>query len=216
MPAAIKAPPFFVQAFFRDSQDDEGWSEGYWLNAASYDAALTAMDQLLVSRVSLLTQEFFVDYVRVSSADIRGDTVIEYPGVGNNRGTYKARGGNQVGFSLPSEVAALVRFEGVVTLVGPPPRTIPVHFIKPFHGIPIADLLVNTDDQLDLTGFWKGAFDAFVTRMLARGTLFGVTKPPTVGVATPWSVTAIEVRSRLMRRKVGRPFGLSKGRLVAR
>jgi hypothetical protein len=215
MPAAIKAPPYFCQLFFRDSEDDEGWSEGYWINKATYDEALADIIKVGTQRLAMLTPENVLDYIRVSSADIRGDTEIVYPDPGKNKGTFKGPGNNPLR-SDPSEVCAIVRLNGLITLPGPPPREIPVHAIRPWHGVYWDAKVVNTDNQIDFTFSWGQAVLAAINRIIALGSLYEVSKPPTLMTFVPWVVTSIEVKSRLSSRKVGRPFGLSRGRLVAR
>lgn len=218
MPAAIKAPPFFCQAFINDENDDEGWSEGFWLQKATYADALSELLAFLALRMGTLTPEFIAVYARVSSADIRGDTEAAYPGGIGAHGTYKW-GSSPVGDSLPSDECAYIRAEGSVTPVGPPRPNIPVHTIRPIHGIPRNALDPAHDRQLNVFAGSSQYYDALnnlLKAWIARGTWYEVSKPATIGTPTPWQVTKASVNIFTGRRKVGRPFDASRGRVVAR
>jgi hypothetical protein len=214
MPLSITAPPYFCQLFLRDSEDSEGWSEGYWINQATYDQALAALKVLTLARLAYLTPEIFVDYLRVSSSDLKGDTVIAFPDVTNQQGVFK-QGNNPIA-SLPSDICAYVRFTGQVNVVGPPARVLPVHTIRPIHGVARSAVMLNTDQQLDPASFWYAAIFNSLTALIARGWLYEVSKPPVLAATTKWQVLGFDIKLKLGRRKVGRPFGQPSGRLVAR
>lgn len=192
-------PGMFGQMFIEDAADSEGWSEGYYFPSADYNQGINTLRQLRDLRAALLTQEMIVRYLRVSRLALRGDTLIDDT---QTQGTYLVTSGPQR--SVASNVCWVMRID----CQSPSVR----HAQRQMHGVP-RDCLVNLLDR----GFnpptqWTTPYVAFAAFYKAQCVeVFKVdnASPPNYDTFTPLTVG---FRSLLQDRKIGRPFGLQRGR----
>lgn len=198
----ISAPPYFVQLFFHDSQGN-GWSEHWWWHADTYDAALAdwnpgALGNLFDLRVKLFTPTVQCTYVRVSDATIKRDTVVLGVNTPQSQGTYVPTADTDM---LPSDDALLLRLQGKITVEG---NERPVFTLHPLR--PIPEDCSDNGEYSPTPGFTT-ALDGFITALKTKGRI--VVKSPD-GVAST-DIDSIE-KMHMSQRKVGRPFGQSRGR----
>lgn len=192
----VVAPPFLGQIFIsRDT--GEGWSENYWPNGATYDDAMTSLTAISTARLVVLSSEFTVLALRVSSASIKRDTIVFTQGDGTGAGSFSTGGGTRF---MPSEVALNCRVGYDTTDWA----------MRQFRGLPVG--LPNNFGRVDFTyTTFMTPFNAFLTVYQTNSML--VTKnpaPPPAYRANP--INTIQISSLFSRRKCGRPFGQSRGR----
>ena len=196
----ISAPPFFVQLFYQDAAGS-GWSEGWWWHADDYQSALDdwnpeVLGNLFDFRKKLFTASVKGVYLRVSDATVKRDTMVAGIEVDKGQGEYAPAAGTDM---LPSDDALLIRLQG--TLANKPAFT-----LRPLRGIP---------EDCVLDGVYKpkpqfaGDLQAFFTQFKTKGRMV-LKQPNGVASAAIDSITPLHMSQRA----VGRPFGLSRGRIV--
>lgn len=197
MSLTIAAPPFIVQVFFM-TKDGHGFSENYWCNQATYEAALAKAEELgglLDVRATLFTASHYIAYVRVSDTTKRRDTLVRGYTATERQGTYVPAAGD----TSPDSDALLIRWQGFVTGV-------PYFALRPLHLIPEECV---TDGVYAPTVAFSTALVNLQTVLLAAPDYVMVAK--VAGVPTSFEISS-QTAIRMSRRKVGRPFGLSRGR----
>lgn len=192
----IPAPPFLAQIFFQTARGN-GFSEGYWVDAPDYNAALGKVAEdfpnLVTLRRALFTASHYVSYVRVSDSSRKRDTVVASFTSANGGGTYVPT----VGDTEVDEAAVQLRFESA-------DATVPIFALKPLRLIPEECV---TDGKLTPVAAWSTALQTLKTELIANYRL--VMKSG--GVPATFPIISI-ITQHMTRRKVGRPFGLSGGR----
>lgn len=192
----MAAPPFMGTAFFH--KGIAGWSEVYWLIQPNYAAALSALQTVVTARLGLSGPDVFADAIRVSDPFVFRDvalTVYSTP----QPGTWVFATGEQ---TIPIEESLRLRqFAGV----------------KPFslrwvHGIPSGQVAGNnfvpTVPYAGSLAAYVGSLESNTVLIIRKGVV-----PPGPYPAMPISaITPENIRSR----RVGRPFGLFRGRRLPR
>jgi hypothetical protein len=178
--------------FFLQSDQNVGWSESYYLIGSDYTAAGADLFVLLNTRLALLRPTVLCTRARVSDTLIRGDAYLE---IGlPSAGTWNPTGSAD---SEPWTCLFLRRSSGVL------------YFSNLFlHGVP-EDQIVN--GNYSPTGPYITVVNQFVAALKNLTELWVRNKqPPPVGkIRVP--VTRVVVEG-LTPKKVGRPFGLRRGR----
>lgn len=191
----VPPPPWKASFFINHSGTNTGWSETHYINAASIGAAQIALSTVMTARMSILNNKYSLVYARLSDMSIFGDgyvttTVLPLPG------TFvpTAPDGGQ-----PGSAITLRYTDGAG------------HHVNRFlHGIPEESL---TDGIVALTTPYGTALSAYFT-LLISNTMFRRKKaiaPFTEFVA----ISGINTRYATVK-KVGRPFGLLRGRAALR
>lgn len=210
MPYRIPSPPFLGTMFITNRSFADGWSESYWIKGtpSGYNGALGNLRQVATARMAILTEEFECVYLRISDAMIRGDTLVEQLGGGLLVGTF----GGKVDFgSLPSDDGLVLRVQGT---------TPTMHSSRFLHGIPDTE-----DEAASSRGFvnsarWRRPFNVYVDELKTHTVMIkrlakGIPPAPDI-IATPSDISTVTYMNLIKNRKVGRPFGLLRGRLVPR
>lgn len=197
----VTAPPFLAQLFMQ-TKDGNGFSEDYLVDAEDYDTAIDVVvgggagaTALVDARRALFTDKHAIIYVRVSDASKKRDTVIRQLTNDDGKGTYVAAAGD----TEADDVALLVRFNAVHDGV-------PFFVLKPLRLIPEE---VLTDNQYTPTANWNTAMDEY--KQILQDT-YKIVKGPKNSPSTE-TITSVQTL-HVSRRKVGRPFGHSRGRLA--
>lgn len=196
----ISAPPWQVQLFFQD-KDGGGWSEFWWWHGTSYQDTLdswtsTVLGNMLDLRLAMVCPSISCTYTRVSDSTVKRDTLVKAYTLDQGKGTYEPTAGTD---SMPGEVAVLLRLQGVIA-------DAPVFTLKPLRGIPEDCVL---DGVYNPTLAFSSALNDFISSFTGQGRI--VLK--TGDTVTETAVDSI-VAMHMSRRKTGRPFGLSRGRLM--
>jgi hypothetical protein len=188
--------PVFLQgiAYFHDDAafPPRGWSEVYNLVTTTYPQSLLDMQIIVTARLSMVPNNVHCSYIRVSDLLIRGDSTIKFPSPAI--GSYILTGTNVM---LPPDSALVVRMEA-----SPLNRS-----FRYLHGLSSQDvndtLWTPSAAMITAYGNWVGAASVL---SLHRHKNVG---PPISYADTPWTTfIALTVNSR----KVGRPFGVPRGR----
>jgi len=181
------------QMFFT-TDDNEGWSEGFYMIATNIAAAQTQLDTLVSQRTGFLSADSSIIYARVSDVAIKGDsllTTITLPAVGG----YAPAGTSalEANSALMVELFASSVLKNRIFLRGMRSDTIIGRSYEPPTGF-LTDL--NT----------------WITAMLAAGVAVrhrtAIGPPPTYSYTSVTSISAVKATAR----KPGRPFGLVVGR----
>lgn len=184
-------PRFFGIVFYQQGRG--GWSEVYPINAASYSAAFTLLDQANTLRLGLACADVFVAGNRISDTDVLRDSFV---------GTLTT---NQGQFSLAPNTSGPAD-ETYRTLVqaGQLKRG-----TRHLHALP-AGLFVNGTftPSPSWTTQYNGWAANLVTNISLATKIRGAMAPPFY-TFSPITATANRGNGD---RKVGRPFGLPRGR----
>ena len=202
MPLRIGAPPYFGQMFFNDTEDADGWSEGYYISGVDdgYASALDALNDLMAARLGLITEEIECVGLRISDATVKNDTVVDlFSDVERQFGSFGVAGDR----SLPSDDCIFYRQESAF-IAG-----VPAHVTRPLHGLP-RKLEDDDRDRLFLWDDpdWQTAWTDFVAKMTD---LTWVVKKDGESVIARRTLS-LQAHRQIRDRKVGRPFGLFRGR----
>jgi hypothetical protein len=188
------APPFKCNIFFRSTTADAGWSERYWIAKPTYDDAMVEAQTMAQQRRDMMCINYAVVYIRISNDNIKGDAVVFEIPVGNQKGTIDK-------LPMTPTDAALVRLL----------LQDQHHAMRFFHGLAI-DQMDNAFNILPLVNNWAAALLTFMTELQNN--------------CVEWSkdFNAMTYRNRgilgytfgrVREHKVGRPFGLYRGRSAA-
>jgi len=181
-------------AFFNSTVLEQGFSEVYHMDIATYTEGQTAAAALLTKRIHTLNPDVALIFARISNIDVPGDSAIveafEYPQVGDL---------DIEGKSEPLSTALLLRQEATELRRG----------MRLLRGIP--DDCVDGqeyDPTMDYTtklNTYKDALLADPWRLKVKGPVLGFS-PALVGI------TRVKNEGRITHRNVGRPFGFAHGR----
>jgi hypothetical protein len=173
-----------------------GWSEIYWSDKAGYAPVLTDLDLTNTSRMAMFLADVSCVGLRVSDNSINGDAMVSAPTT--PLGTYvPADPGNITDYPANG---CLARIEAGALYRG----------MRILRGIP-ADLTAGGHFSVPLA--WQTAFTAWGTNVK---TLFGLYVKEK-GVPDPrpkifQTITAVINLAKQRTHRVGRPFGLLRGR----
>jgi len=211
VPYKFPAPPYACLSFFEDSENETGWSEFYWVQpapAGGYASALSRLKTITTNRLTLCQSYIRCTGMRVSDANVKGDTIVEFLPPTANFGTYKGA----VTDPLPSDDAVFCRLQG--DLATPIAKSIrPIHAIPRFLKLTGSQRTFNPDAEWT-TNFagYKGALIEFA-KLIRRVPPVPPATDPTFSVA---GISDVIYSLQIRNRKIGRPFGLFRGRVVAR
>jgi len=185
MPGPMVGTCFFTHGL-------NGWTEVYPLLAGGYAEASVSLGSILAARQDLLTSEVVNVFNRVSDITVRGDSKIV---AGQGAGDYVPVSGDL----SPDPVVLKLRQEA-----GPPLRS-----IRYLHGVP-EEVIENGIYAPTLV--FENAMTAYIAAVLAGA---GILKKD-AGPPVTYSVVEIAEAAvvGVWARKVGRPFGLHRGRRV--
>lgn len=184
-------------AFFNSNKVQNGFSEVYHLEAATYLEATTAAFNMLTHRLALMCSDVELAFARVSSIDVRGDSkIIEeftYPAPG----TYST-----TKLSEPLSNALLLRQEATELRRG----------MRELRAVP--DEVFDGQKYTTIMG-WEAALAVWANDLLGDPWRLRV-KGPILGVSPALTgITAVKNTKRVTHRNVGRPFGFARGRQPA-
>lgn len=183
---------FKATVFLYEAQAQGGWSEGYWIVAAGYPEAAATCDSINTLRMGLTIAEIHSFRIRVSDPTIRGDAYLFTPTAEN--GTYPSDPG-----IAPIGAALLLR-QSAASLY-------------------FANRFLRALPQSCVSNGIYAPFPGFVTALTAymnalQGQTYIRAKPkPGGGPLQPFPVDDV-LQEGLRIRKVGRPFGLPRGRVL--
>jgi hypothetical protein len=187
----IAPPPWKLTAFFNDSSTNTGWSETYYINTASIVTAQTLTTSLLNARLGILTSNFKLVYGRLSRLDVKGDGIpitLAVP----SPGTFTPAGGES------NHPGVVLLFRESTTSGKGNTRTL--------RGIP--EECVNAGNYAP-TIAWGVLLATYFTALVADTQMRRkIAVAPFAQFITIDNVAAQRIRVK----KIGRPFGLSRGR----
>jgi hypothetical protein len=199
----ITPPPMIGLLFVEDTLDEEGWTEVYWPNTSSYSGALSLMQGLRQLRAYMLTGENYVVGIRVSSTLLRGDTLVDST---QAQGQYPPTGFT-TSRSLPSVNAWRLRQE-----LGTAPGQ--NHSYRMMHGVPRNLVNSNFDTVFVPDSTFTAAFSNFTTVLQSNFVVPIKTPGSSPPAWTAKSILSAAIVGDIRSRRVGRPFGLLRGRRV--
>lgn len=191
----VPPPPWKATFFITHGGTNTGWSETHYINAASIGAAQVALGSVMTSRMSILNNKYSLVYARLSDMSIKGDgyvTTSIMPMVGTH--VPVTPDGGQPGSCI------VIRYtDGAGHRV-----------MRHLHGIPEENIL---DGIVILTTPFATALSAHFSTLISN-TFFRRKKAiapfvefvPISGISTRYATV----------KKVGRPFGLLRGRAALR
>lgn len=176
---------------FRQPALNIGWSETYYTNDADHEAAIAEIQALLLLRIDILSPLCYSDYLRISKTDVPGDSLVRET---NIQGTAP---GDPV---LEPSACLLLRLEAGPTARGR----------KYLHGV--TEEMFLSDGNYNIGWAGEVALAAFLEKLApAVDPLYGIPVGTDPGPAEYSFITAA-LPQRLTSHKVGRPFGLRRGR----
>lgn len=186
----------FVQTYFWESGDAEGWSEHFYHQAANIATSQAAMDSLIPLLCALRDDYCNMIYARVSDVTVRGDSLastLSFP----QPGTYTIPVGEH---DLEANSAILVQLFATSLLKN--------HWF--LRGLTTSKIKGRS---LVPETTWDTNFAA-VASVLQGGT-YSVRHRTSLGPPPTYSYTSIVTATdeRATARKPGRPFGLLRGRI---
>lgn len=196
------APPPWKGEIFYQHTNGHGFSEVWWLSANDINTAMDDLISIAAARQAMFDSECRVKFWRVSDSTLKGDTLVK-PAQTTTLGTY-GTGTPPVTDMMPPEVGLKCRFQHAdrywATRIL---RMLPEDSIK--------------DGQWDPQAAMTTAFDAL--KALLPGKVTGLFKPIHEGapggdpiVKALQTITPLSITTH----RVGRPFGLRRGRSVLR
>lgn len=192
---AVAPPPWKGTLFINHGTSNTGWSETYYINTASLTTAQTNFGLILAGRMTLLTNKYSLVYARLSDMSFKGD-----------------------GYVTTSTLPIVGGFVPLVADGGQPGSCIVTRWndgagrrnIHVLHGIPEEDI---TDGTIALTTPYGALLSAFYTQLITNAAFRRkkavapfVEFVPIASIATRYATV----------KKVGRPFGLLRGRAALR
>jgi hypothetical protein len=191
-------PLYFGILKFNCASQAAGWSEVYPLNAASYSVAAANLGAIATARLGMLYSDVSLVGGLLSDTALKGDsfpTGIGFPQAGTY--TSMSTGTGLITLALRCEAYASFLKRGARFLRGLP------------------NGLVGAGGVYTPITLWSTAFAAYatlVTNYVSIATkIRGAVSPP---FYTFESITSFVLISQLESRKVGRPFGLHRGRVL--
>jgi hypothetical protein len=191
----VPPPPMKLTIFINHNPTNTGWSETYYLNAATPASALTTAALFVPTRMGCLSNKYSLVYGRVSDMSKKGDG---YPlfAILPQLGTFVPATGDG---AQPGSALVTRWTDGTGT-----------HTMRVVHGVPEESV---TDGILTPAAPWTTAinnyFASIVSNCLMRKK---IAIAPFVSFV---ALNAITVRYMTVKR-VGRPFGLLRGRAALR
>ena len=182
-------PDFQVTLFLTDTEGTYGWSEPYYIEATTIEVGVPAMEALITERSLVLTDFNKIVAGRISDTAVLNDSLLA---------TNTPLDGAIVSTSITAVdpwTALMMRVESTSAHRGR-------HF---FHGVLENTFLADRsyDPANPNNATWVDWKDYLVTNTKLRYKLAGV---PTYGTLTG------AILQRMVEKKVGRPFGLLRGR----
>ena len=173
-----------------------GWSEVYYLTTEDYSEALDITEDLRNLRIAMMPDSFQAVYIRVSDPNIKGDAVIN-PAVVT--GTFG--GVNQQ--AMPASTAVLIRMYSNANQIPS---------FRYFHGLPecIQSAGVYTPAVCAGDGDWDQALSDCLDMIEANYLMRQKTGPGPDDFGLVGINDLLPVR--ITNKRIGRPFGLSRGR----
>jgi len=223
MPYRFGGPPFFGQIFVNDTNDVEGWSEGYYCNGPGFHTAFSQLEEIWEARRQMLTSDYKLAGLRISDASVAGDSEVDL-------------GGPTVPSGIPSEVSgALNDYTGYGSEQSAPnnvclwlrqqaadPRD---HTPRPLHGIPMSALVKGPTEagvrQRKKLSTWDKLLTTYCRKLI---NLTQIVKMVTKGggpggltdIVRKAPIVSFEIPLVTRYRKVGRPFRLLQGSRAVR
>lgn len=188
---AIAPPPWKATWFINHPGTNSGWSETWYINIASLSGAHTSLSLIMDSRMSLLTNKYSMVYARLSSLNVKGDgypTTHSLPIVGTF--VPATPDGGKPGDAIILRASDGAGKRNMRVLRGIPEESIldgVVNTVAPFAALLISYFVIL---QGNAAFRRKTAIAPFVEFV------------PIAGIST----------GRAISKKVGRPFGLPRGR----
>jgi hypothetical protein len=191
-------PTFRGQILLGDS--DAGWSETYWLDAATHEAAMTALDTICTARMALSTPDVEAKVLRVSAEGIKGDSFLKAATA--PIGTYVATGVTALDPNTAMQVNAYNADHTAWT-----------HWF--IRGIPIDQVNMKIPASLLAAGIapWPANLTAYLAALVA-GAKLNTKKGDPVGTKKLVPIVSTGKNIPLVTRRAGRPFHLRHGRRV--
>jgi hypothetical protein len=179
---------------FFQSEDEEGWSEGFYISSTDLAAAAGTLASIIPLRAAMMDPHFSMIYSRVSDVEVKGDSLvapsITFPVVGTL---------TDAGDQLEANTALNVE-------IFASPSVKNRIFIR---GLNIA--VIRGREYLAPAGF-SAAFEAWDLYLTGNGLMCrhrtAVGPPPTYDYVAATGISPIGATAR----KPGRPFGLPVGR----
>jgi hypothetical protein len=185
------APPWRGTLFAECKNAPGGWSEEYWIQSDTADAAMGLLLQLMDTRTPLMSINYVFKYARISDDSIRGDAVIKNILTGDGTGTIDHAG-------APPEMAALIRVELEERH----------HAMRFLHGL--SNDQYDVFFQIDSTkNNWGAAFADYLDFLKTNCKVFS--KDFNAGTYKNRTITDVGF-GKVREHRVGRPFALYRGR----
>ncbi len=173
-----------------------GWSEVYPLQVADYTTALAVLTTTKNLRLAMMAPDINLIGARISDTDVKGDsfpTGFLFP----TTGTYVPGAGEK---TFATDYALRCGLYG-----GPAKRS--VRFVRG-----VSNLNIDGNGHYIPTAAWDATLDAWLNQLIASVSIAtrikGAVAPPYYAFTPILSASIQEMENR----KVGRPFGLSRGR----
>lgn len=178
-----------------------GWSEVYPMNVADYPTAVTNMTTTLTKRLALLVSDLAVVGMRISDSDVKGDsypTGLTFPQVG----TFAVAPADA---TYNADLAIRAEFVGALTQRSQ----------RWIRGLPKSQ--VSNVGAYAPTGPFTTALTSYLAQVLSTcAAAHRIPGAVTAPFYTFTNYSGYTLVGNLLSRKLGRPFGLSRGRrLVA-
>jgi hypothetical protein len=184
-------PQWKGTVYFNDSDGAVGWTESFYpVGSTQADAAANLLT-VMEARVAFLPPQYRIVYARVDVPGAPRDSLppaVEYPLVG----TYAPTGSV---LPIPTVNAVLV------TLVGNPQ----IKNRKFIHGLLQADV---DEDTFDPTTTWMTAYTDWLTAVIANCYVYS----KAIGGGSSVVIAGAILDDVMTSHRVGRPFGLRRGR----
>lgn len=194
MALPIVPPGMQVSLFY--SMHDQGWSNIFYFPGSDYTTAAAFADAVNTAWLAPLTQYVNVKWGRISKTDVADDSRIMAP----------SQFATQIGGSTepPMEAASavLVKWQGVAGR----------YWNTYWHGF--ASNLMLAGGEIDPTSAAYTAMVASLADIILAGAVFPSVKGSTPGNRTLYAPTSGQL-IRVLSHKVGRPFGVSRGRAAS-
>jgi len=187
--------PTFRGTFFFSTDDQEGWTENYYIQEVDIATAATSFAAWIPNRMALSPATVSMDYAKVSDVAVKGDSLIAggpFPIVG----TYVPATPDT---SLEANTALLI-------VIGAGAAKHNRIFLR---GL---TLDVVTGRSYRAPGGFATALTAYLTPLIGFAYVRQQVKPHTVPPTYTYTVSTAAFLKRVSARKPGRPFALPVGR----
>lgn len=184
-------PPWVATVFYNNTFLNFGWSENLYPIGPDQATASAAVANLIPLRLALLSDDWTIAYARLDVPGSPRDSVV-VPLPSSRLGTYVIAPPDK---ELPADSAVLV------TLFGDPTKK-----NRNFWRV-IGTQDMGAPNSFSPTNLWLSLFAAYATSL--QPNFYVARNTPTVSYFVP--IASVNL-GRFTNRKMGRPFGLARGR----